>query len=266
MKVLFIGDIVGKPGREAIARLLFPLRQEKGIDLVVANAENAAGGSGLTPSVVDELFTFGCDVLTSGDHIWKRQEVLNIIDHPFLLRPANLSQGIPGKGFCIIEKQGLKIGVVNLQGRVFMQPIECPFKTIKEIISQIKSQASIILIDIHAEATSEKLALAHFLDGEVTAIVGTHTHVQTSDERILSGGTAYITDLGMTGPQDSVIGRKKEKVIERFITGMPTRFEIGISDIQLQGALVQIDSNTAKAVSIERIQRRLLDSNRSQID
>jgi len=260
MKILFIGDIVGNPGREAIAKLLPKLKQEFNIDLTVANAENAAGGAGLTPSVADELFRYGCDVLTTGDHIWDRKEIKEALDrNPLLIRPANFPQGAPGKGWCIFKsRKGENVAVVNLEGRVFMRyQIDCPFKAAKNILEELKGKTSIILVDMHAEATSEKMALAHFLDGAVTAVVGTHTHIQTADEKILAGGTAYITDLGMTGPYDSVIGQRKEKIIERFITGLPTRFEVASDDVQLCGVVLEIDTNSGKANSIQRIQRSM---------
>ena len=257
MNVLLLGDIVGKPGREIIAKALPKLKEKGKIDFVIANAENSAGGSGITVSVAQELFDLGCNVLTSGDHIWKKKEVLEIIDNPYILRPANYPPNSPGKGFNIYRvdtKQGaFDIAVVNLQGRVFMSPIECPFRTAGEILSKIKEKTKLILVDIHAEATSEKIALGFYLDGKVSAVVGTHTHVQTADEKILHGGTAYITDLGMTGAHDSVIGRKKENVIERFISGLPVRFELATDDLRLEGVVVDIDNDTGKARSIKRI-------------
>jgi hypothetical protein len=259
MNILFVGDVVGRPGREAIAKLLPEIKKQYRIELSIINAENAAGGAGITPNIASELLGYGCDVLTSGDHIWDRRELLTIIDKEgCLLRPANLAEGLPGKGYCIIPVQGhAKAAIVNLQGRVFMSAIECPFKTAARLIEMIKSQTPIVIVDMHAEATSEKIAMGHFLDGQVSAVVGTHTHVQTADEKILTQGTAYITDVGMTGPCDSVIGQRKEKIIERFLTGMPIRFEVAADDVQLQGVVLDIDSKTGKANSIERIQRRL---------
>jgi len=259
MNILCIGDVVGRPGREAIAKLLPQIKKEHKIELVVANVENAAGGAGVTPKVVKELLDYGCNVLTSGDHIWDRREILNIIDEEkALLRPANLVEGLPGEGYCIVSTDNnVEVGVINLQGRVFMSPIECPFKTAARIIEKIKSKASVILVDIHAEATSEKIALGYFLDGRVSSVVGTHTHVQTADEKILPQGTAYITDLGMTGPCDSVIGQRKEKIIERFLTGMPIKFNVASDDMQLQGVILDIDPKTKKANSIKRLKRRL---------
>jgi len=257
MKILFIGDIVGSPGREAVRVIVPKLREREAIDLVIANAENASGGSGLTPKVAEDLFDSGCDCLTTGDHIWKRQDVLKIIDHPYILRPANLAPGIPGKGYCVLTKNNLNVGVINLQGRVFMQAIDCPFRAAREIAPFLKKETNIILVDMHAEATSEKVAMGYFLDGKVSAVAGTHTHIQTADEKILPQGTAYITDLGMAGPYDSVIGQEKSRIIERFLTGMPVRFEVASENIQLHGAIIEIDTATGKAVSIKRIQEKL---------
>lgn len=257
MKILFLGDIVGSPGREAVRTLVPKLKKTKELDFVVANAENASGGTGLIPKVADELFAYGCDCLTTGDHIWKRKEVLEIIDHPYILRPANLAPDIPGKGHCVLNKNNLKLGLLNLQGRTFMQPIDCPFRKAREIIPVLKKDASVILVDMHAEATSEKVAMGYFLDGLVSAVVGTHTHIQTADEKILPSGTAYITELGMCGPYDSVIGQEKTKIIERFLTGMPKRFEVASGDVQLHGVIIEIDNATGKAISIERVQEKL---------
>lgn len=259
MNILLIGDIVGHPGREAVKILLPKLKQEHNLDFVVANLENSAGGAGVTPNIIDELSGYGVDVLTAGDHIWDRREIINVLDSKDnILRPANFPDRDPGHGYCLKEKQSAAIAVINLQGRVFMPPVVgCPFKAVQDILNKIKPKSSIILVDLHAEATSEKIAMGHFLDGQVSAVVGTHTHVQTADEKILSGGTAYITDLGMTGPCDSVIGQRKENIIERFLTGMPIRFEVASEDVQLQGVVINIDEKTGKANSITRIQRKV---------
>ena len=257
MKILFIGDIVGSPGREAVKVLVPKLKKERGIDLIIANAENSSGGTGLTPKTAEELFGYGCDCLTTGDHIWKLKEVMKIIDHPYIVRPANLAPNIPGKGYCILSKNNFKLGVINLQGRVFMPAIECPFRMVREIIPLIKKETNVILVDIHAEATSEKVAMGHFLDGLVSAVVGTHTHIQTADEKLLKGGTAYITEVGMCGPYDSVIGQEKSRIIERFLTGMPVRFEVASGDVGLHGVVIDIDEMTGKARSIERVQEKL---------
>lgn len=262
MNILFIGDIVGSPGREAVKQLLPGLKKEFNLDFVIANAENAAGGSGITDKVAQELFGAGVSVLTSGDHIWKKREILEIISaEERILRPLNFPAGAPGRGENIFSLPGTgkKIGVVNVQGRVFMQPIECPFRTTREAVEKLSKLTNVILVDIHAEATSEKVALGWFLDGKVSAVLGTHTHVQTADERILPGGTAYLSDAGMTGPFDSVIGRRVEDVLERFVTGIPVRFEVAASNVQLQGALIEIDDDSGRARSIVRIQRKVND-------
>jgi len=260
MKVLFIGDVVGSPGRAVVREIVPLLKKNKEIDFVIANAENSAGGTGITPRVANDLFGSGCDVLTAGDHMWRRIEVLDIIkDNQNILRPLNFSKEAPGSGFGFYKSNsGVLICVVSLIGRVFIEAqSDSPFMAIRDILPQLKSKTNIIIVDLHAEATSEKVAMGWFLDGEVSAVLGTHTHVQTADERILPHGTAYITDVGMTGPLDSVIGRKKEKIIERFLTGMPIRFELGTDDVQLQGAIIEIDQNTGKSLSIQRIREKL---------
>ena len=259
MRILFIGDIVGRPGREAVKKLLPKIVKKKGIEFVVANGENAAGGSGITPSISEELLSYGIDVVTSGDHIWKKREIVDYIQSSKnLLRALNYPKGVPGWGSTIVEsKNGIKIAVINLSGRIFMQPIECPFKASGEEVKKLKQKTSIIIVDIHAEATSEKIALGWHLDGKVSAVIGTHTHVQTADERILPNKTAYITDCGMTGPFDGVIGRKKEQILTRFITQMPTRFEMAESDVRLNGVVIDVDEKTGEANSIERLEVRL---------
>ncbi|MFH1621799.1 MAG: TIGR00282 family metallophosphoesterase [Candidatus Omnitrophota bacterium] len=260
MKILFIGDVVGSPGRDAVRSLLPKMKKEYEIDFVIANAENSAGGTGITPRVANDLFNSGCDVLTSGDHIWRRSEVLEIINsNEKLLRPFNLPSSSPGRGFHIYKtEKNINIAVTCLLGRVFIETqAESPFIAIRDLVSKLKKETKIIILDFHAEATSEKVAMGWFLDGEVSCVLGTHTHVQTADEKILPKGSAYITDVGMTGPFDSVIGRKKEKIIERFVTGMPIRFELGTEDVRLQGALVDIDEETGKSRSIKRINEKL---------
>jgi metallophosphoesterase (TIGR00282 family) len=261
MKILFIGDIVGSPGRMAVRELLPPLIAKKKIDFVIANCENAAAGFGVTRKNVEELFSYHIDVLTSGNHIWNKKEVLEFIgDNEKLLRPANYPAATPGSGSVLITTAtGEYIGVLNLAGRIFMQPIDCPFVTAKNKIAELREKTKIIIVDIHAEATSEKKALGWYIDGEVSAVLGTHTHVQTADEEILPQGTAYISDVGMTGPFDSVIGIKKEIIIERFLTQMPNKFEVAEDDIRMQGVILNIDSVSGKANSIERISVRLKD-------
>jgi len=261
MKILFIGDIVGSPGREAVKKLIPQLKKEYQLNFVIANAENAAGGSGITARVAAELFDSGVNVLTSGDHIWKKPEIFEIIDkEERILRPINFPEGAPGRGKAIFKADdGMKIGVISVQGRVFMEALECPFRRSREAEEELSGQAKAIVVDIHAEATSEKIALGWYLDGKVSAVLGTHTHVQTADEKILPAGTAYITDVGMTGAVDSVIGRRIEDVLQRFLTSIPTRFEVAQENVQLQGVVLDIDEHTGKANSIVRIQRRLLD-------
>jgi metallophosphoesterase (TIGR00282 family) len=263
MNILFIGDIVGKPGRETVKALLPGLEKEFRLDFVIANAENAAGGSGITPAVADELFACGIDVFTSGDHIFKKRDVLSIIDsNPRILRPANFPLASPGRGSGLFKtKTGQSIAVINLLGRVFMEPRECPFRVVKEELDKLKCK--VIIVDFHAEATSEKVAMGWYLDGLASAVLGTHTHIQTADEKILPGGTAYITDVGMTGPQRSVIGRKIEDVLARFITQVERRFEVAAEDLQLQGVVLDIDENTGKASSIARIQRKADDKGKT---
>lgn len=257
MKVLVIGDIVGHPGRKAIKELVPLLKKEEGIDFCIANAENAAGGSGVTPPIADELFKCGVDVMTTGDHIWNKREIYEYLDsNNRLLRPANYPKGAPGFGSCVVDKPA-KIGVINLAGRVFMDAIECPFRVVREEIDKMKGEVKIIFVDIHAEATSEKVALGWYLDGVVSCVFGTHTHIQTADERVLPKGTAYITDLGMAGPYDSVIGRKVEQILSRFITQLPHRFEMAEENIILAGAIVEVDEKSGKAISIKRVQRKL---------
>ena len=259
MKILFIGDIVGSPGREAVNKLLPGLKKEYALDFVIANAENAAGGSGITAKVAEDLFNSGVDVLTSGDHIWKKREILEIINaEEKILRPINYPAGVPGRGEALFKtKKGARVGVINVQGRVFMQPLECPFKATRLAVEKLGKETKIIIIDIHAEATSEKVALGWYVDGLSSAVLGTHTHIQTADERILPQGTAYLTDAGMTGSCDSVIGRRVADVLERFITCVPTRFEIADTNVQLQGAVLDIDEQSGKAKSIVRIQKKL---------
>jgi len=257
MKILFIGDIVGRPGRETVKALLPSLKEEFALDFIIANVENAAGGSGITPKVADELFGYGIDAFTSGDHIFKKRDVLSIInDEPRLLRPANFPSVSPGRGAGIFKtKSGDPILLINLLGRVFMEARECPFRVVREEID--KNKNNIIIVDFHAEATSEKVAMGWFLDGVVSAVIGTHTHIQTADEKILPKGTAYITDAGMTGPHRSVIGRRIEDVLTRFITQVDQRFEVANEGLQLQGVVFDIDENTGKARSIMRLQRKL---------
>jgi metallophosphoesterase (TIGR00282 family) len=260
MRILFIGDIVGEPGRRAVRELVPVLIDKEELDFVIANGENVAGGSGVTPTLADELLKSGVDVITSGDHIWKRKEILEYIETSRqLLRPANYPRQDPGRGSTVIQsRSGIDVGVINLIGRVFMEAVECPFRTVKEEIEKIKNKARVIIVDMHAEATSEKVALVWYLDGIVSDVVGTHTHIQTADAKILPQGTAFMSDVGMTGPYDSVIGRKKEQILTRFLTQMPARFEMAEGDIQLHGAILDIDDKTGRANSIQGIQKKLI--------
>ncbi len=255
MKVLFIGDIIGSPGRRVVNNLIPAIVSEHKIDMVIANCENAAGGFGVTRGIVDELYRNKISVLTSGNHIWNRKETADFIeDYETLLRPANYPEGSPGWGSVVARSiSGKPIGVLNLMGRVFMNPLDCPFRVAEKEIRKLKDETNIIIVDMHAEATSEKQALGWFLDGKVSAVLGTHTHVQTADERILPQGTAYITDVGMTGAFDSVIGMKKDIIIKKFLTLMPARYDVAKRDVWLQGVIVNIDDETGKSFSIERL-------------
>lgn len=259
MKILFIGDIVGKPGRRAVKELLPSLVSGHDVDMVIANCENAASGFGITREVVEELYDSHIDVLTSGNHVWDKKEVMEFIDdYESLIRPANYPAGVPGAGSVLMPTDsGQYVGVLNLAGRIFMHPVDCPFVVAKKEIERLKSRTSVIIVDIHAEATSEKRALGWYLDGEVSAVLGTHTHVQTADNEVLPNGTAYISDVGMTGPFDSVIGIKKDTIIERFLTQIPNRFDVAKNDIRLQGVVIDIDAQSGRANAIERISVKL---------
>lgn len=256
MKLLFIGDIVGSPGRRIIKDNLKRIRKEFSLGAVVANAENSAAGSGITAALASEIASYGVDAITLGDHTWGQKEFAAQIDTvDFLMRPANFPQECPGKGWRIVTLPAASIAVVNLQGRTFMNPVDCPFHAIDRVLSEIPKNLP-VFVDFHAEATSEKIALANYVDGRVTAVVGTHTHVQTSDATILPGGTAFITDLGMTGPYLSSIGRDLKPVIKKFLTGMPGRFEVANGPATLEGAVIEFDPATRKAASIEAFRLR----------
>ena len=260
MNILCIGDIVGEPGREAVVKLLKGLKEEFAIDFVVANAENSAGGAGLTERIARHLLKEGCDCLTLGDHTWDQKEIESYLPQTDqVIRPANFPEGTPGLGWCIqTTSGGIKVGVINLLGRVFMRyHLECPFRTLQKIVDQIRKETPIIVVDMHAEATSEKVALGHFIDGQVSVVFGTHTHIQTADEKVLPHGTAFITDLGMTGPYDSVIGQNKDDIIKRFVTSMPIRFRTAKDDVKLHGVVIDVDEHTGHARRITRIQRAL---------
>jgi metallophosphoesterase (TIGR00282 family) len=255
MRVFFIGDIFGKPGRRLIQEKLHGLLHKYQIDFTIANIENAAAGFGVTPKIADEFLNSEIDLLTSGNHIWDKSGIIPYLEkQPRLLRPHNYPKNTPGTGVYIGDSNcGVRIGVLNLQGRVFMLDIDCPFNTGMEAIQTIRKETSIIIVDFHAEATSEKQAIGWYLDGTVSAVIGTHTHVQTADERILPRGTAYITDIGMTGPHDSVIGSIPDLSIDRFLRQIPNRLEPASGNLRICGAIIQIDENTGCAQSIERI-------------
>jgi len=252
-KVLFIGDIVGRPGRRALGKFLPDLRKKYWPDVVIANGENAAGGIGLTEDIARELL-LQVDVLTSGNHIWDKKEVFNYLEkEPRLIRPANYPEGNPGHGYYLFQNEnGIKAAVLNLQGRVFMEPVDCPFRRAEKDLETILARTPVVIIDFHAEATSEKQALAWFLDGRISALIGTHTHIQTADDRILPKGTAYISDVGMAGGFDSVIGMKPEQAVSRFLTGRPQKFEPANEGLILGAVLIEIDSQTGKALSLKR--------------
>ncbi|HUU31919.1 MAG TPA: TIGR00282 family metallophosphoesterase [Phycisphaerae bacterium] len=254
-RALLVGDVVGKAGRRALAAALPELLKDRSIDVILVNGENAAGGSGITPPIFEELRALGADVVTMGDHIYRKKEVVPLLkESDRILRPANLPAEAVGRGWTVLESQsGFPFAVISLLGRTFMKPAECPFHAVDKILEEIGERARLIFVDLHAEATSDKIAMGWHLDGRVTCIYGTHTHVQTADERILPKGTAYLTDLGMTGPYDGVLGRKKEKILSVLLTGMPTYFDVATDDLRVSGALVTADTETGRATAIERI-------------
>lgn len=255
MRILMVGDIVGSPGRRAFAWVVTRMKADGKVDVVIANAENAAAGKGITEGVADELLGAGADALTLGDHTWDQREVYSCLDrNPRVVRPANFAPGCPGRGVTVVETPAGSLALINLVGRVFMHPYDCPFRTADAVLRDLgPGRPRVILVDMHAEATSEKVVMGRYLDGRVSAVVGTHTHVQTSDETVLPGGTAYITDLGMTGPKDSAIGRELDAVLKSFLTGMPGKFEVATQGVVLEGALIDVDENTGRARSIKRV-------------
>ena len=259
LRLLFIGDVVGRPGRLVLARLLAEYRRQAALDFILANAENAAGGSGLTPALAQELFATGIDCLTMGDHVFRRREILPLLEtDERVLRPANYVARAAGKGYSLLRSaQGVPVGVINLQGRMFMPPSDSPFEAAERALAALAGLTRIIIVDFHAEATSEKIAMGRYLDGRVTAVIGTHTHVMTADETILPGGTAYLTDVGMTGPHDSILGRRTDRVLEAFLTQMPTRFEVATGDLRMNAVLIEADPATGRAQSVQRITLRL---------
>ncbi len=255
MKLLFVGDVVGKPGRKAVRALLPGLVDRHRADYVVVNVENAAGGFGITPAVLAELDELPVDCFTSGNHIWDKRDGLELLaSEPRLLRPANYPTGNPGGGLYVGETAaGIRVATINLEGRVFMNALESPFTTADRLLEELGPEVKVVLVDFHAEATSEKQALGHYLDGRVSAVVGTHTHVPTADERILPGGTAFLTDVGMTGPYESVIGMRYEKVLHRFLKQTPGPFEVAKRDPRLAAVVVDVDETTGRARSVERL-------------
>jgi 2',3'-cyclic-nucleotide 2'-phosphodiesterase len=259
VKVLFIGDIFGEPGRRALAKAVPRLVAQRQIDIVIGNGENAAGGFGITPELAEELFDLGLAVITTGNHAWDKKEILDYFPRePRLLRPANYPDGVPGYGSVVVESaSGEQLGVLQLMGRAYMPTLDCPFQVAKKEMAALKKRTAAVIVDMHAEATSEKMAMGHYLDGEAVAVVGTHTHVQTADDQILPKGTAYVTDIGMTGPLHSVIGVKKELAIEKFLTGMPRRFEVASGPSVFCAVLLELDARLGKALTIERV--RIID-------
>jgi hypothetical protein len=266
MRVLFIGDIVGSPGREVVRERLKDLVATQQIDLVIANGENSAAGFGITPRIAEELFGYGVEVLTGGNHSWDKREILDFMAHePRLLRPANFPEGSPGSGIYVgTARNGLKYAVINVQGRVFLPANDDPFRKTDELLGKLAQDVALVLVDMHAETTSEKIALGWYLDGRVTGVVGTHTHVTTADERVLPSGTAYISDVGMTGPHDGVIGMDRAGIVKKFLDGMPARFEVAQGNVQMNCVLIETDDDGPRnqagrlsAKSIERLRLRI---------
>ena len=254
MQVLFIGDVVGKVGRRAVAALVPRLRRERKISLCIANGENVAGGMGITPGTLAELYRSGVDVVTNGNHVWKNKEIIPVLGKDnHILRPANYPAGAPGFGSVVLTVEGTRVGVLNLEGRVFMQPLDCPFQAADREIAYLSKEAKVIIVDIHAETTSEKIALGRYLDGKVSAVIGTHTHVQTADARVLPGGTLHITDVGMAGAADSVIGMRTDVILERFTTRLPVRFQPAGGKFVFSAVCLRINAETGRGESIERI-------------
>jgi len=257
MRILYIGDVVGQPGRECVTKFLPRLRDEFSLDFVIANAENSAGGLGATPETLKELTGAGCDAFTMGNHTWRKKAIINALDSmPNIIRPANYPEENPGRGSALVDVPGGgTIGMTQVLGRVYMDPFDDPFEAALREAANLRDHTTIVLVDVHAEATSEKVAIGWYLDGRCSAVVGTHTHVQTADERVLPGGTAYITDVGMTGPMNGVIGTDRDRVIKRFVTGMPAQFTVAKGPAQLCGVVIDVDDDSGKARSITRVSR-----------
>jgi metallophosphoesterase (TIGR00282 family) len=254
-RALVIGDVVGKPRRRALAVALPKILEKQEIDIIIANGENAAGGSGISPAMFEEFRSMGVDVVTMGDHVYRKKEAVPLLaESDRILRPANLAPEAVGRGYTILESQsGFPFAVISLLGRTFMKPVDCPFHAVDKILAEIGDRAKLIFLDMHAEATSDKVAMGWYLDGRATCVYGTHTHIQTADERVLPKGEAYISDLGMTGPYDGVLGRKKERVLQAMITGMPIFFDVATGDLRVCGAVVTANTETGRATAIERV-------------
>ena len=255
LKLLFLGDIIGEPGRRAVIDMVPIWKKERGVDFVVVNGENSAGGRGITAKITIDLLRAGVAVITTGDHVWDQKELASFIDsEPRLLRPINYPPGAPGQGSIILETPKGKVGVINVQGRTFMQPaLDNPFAALDRVVAKLREETPVIFVDAHAETTSEKIAIGRFLDGRVSAVVGTHTHTQTADERVFPGGTAFLCDAGMCGPTESILGREIDPIVQRFINGMPVGFPVAKGPVTLCGALIEIDESTGRALSIERV-------------
>ena len=255
LKILFLGDIIGEPGRRAVAEAVPVWKKERGVDFVIVNGENSAAGRGITPKITIDLLRAGVAVITTGDHVWDQKELVHFIPtEPRLLRPINYPADTPGSGSIVLETPKGKVGVINVQGRTFMQPpLENPFRVMDEAVAKMREETVVIFVDVHAETTSEKIAMGRFLDGRVSAVVGTHTHTQTADERVFSGGTAFLCDAGMCGPTESVLGREIDPIVKRFITSLPINFPVAKGPVQLSGALIEVDETTGRAIRIERV-------------
>jgi len=255
LKLLFLGDVIGEPGRRAVADMIPVFKKERGVDFVVVNGENSAGGRGITPKITIDLLRAGAAVINTGDHVWDQKDIIPFFPtEPRLLRPINYPEGAPGSGSIILETPKGKVGVINVQGRTFMLPaLENPFLVMEREVERMRQETPIIFVDVHAETTSEKIAMGRFLDGKVSAVVGTHTHTQTADEQIFPGGTAFLCDAGMCGPTESVLGREIEPIVKRFITSMPVLFPVAKGPVKLHGALIEIDETTGRAMKIERV-------------
>jgi len=255
LKILFLGDVIGEPGRRAVTEMIPVFKKERGVDFVIVNGENSAGGRGITPKITIDLLRSGAAVVTTGDHAWDQKDIIPFFaTEPRLLRPINYPEGAPGQGSVILETPKGKVGVINVQGRTFMLPaLENPFLVIEREVERMRQETPIIFVDVHAETTSEKIAMGRFLDGKVSAVVGTHTHTQTADEQVFPGGTAFLCDAGMCGPTESVLGREINPIVQRFLTSMPVLFPVAKGPVKLHGALIEIDETTGKALSIERV-------------